>query len=169
MTRAVYIAGPMRGIADFNFPAFFAAEIPIAEETPDALIFNPARRDVEQYGDDFAMDTSGDLAEIPEFNLREALGYDLDWICKHATEVYLLKGWSKSKGATAERATAIALGLDVTYEDPNEEQTQGEREARSEGYDYGYSDGYGDGEQDGEERGYAYGWQDAMEEANEDD
>jgi hypothetical protein len=40
----------------------------------------------------------------------------LAWICKEADAVYLLKGWEKSKGALAEKATAEALGLEVMYE-----------------------------------------------------
>ena len=132
----------MRGYDDFNFPAFFAAEKVIAAETPDALMFNPARRDVEQYGEGFAVGTTGQLDQIPEFNLREALGYDLEWICKHATEVYLLKGWSRSKGAIAERATALALGLVLTYEDQSECWTEGERLLLEQGRVEGYGDGW---------------------------
>ena len=46
------------------------------------------------------------------FNLREALGADLAWICAEADAVAMLPGWETSRGATAERATAIALGLE---------------------------------------------------------
>ena len=47
------------------------------------------------------------------FNLREALGVDLAWICTHADGIALLPGWRNSKGATAEHAAAVALGLEV--------------------------------------------------------
>ncbi len=145
--RRVYIAGPMRGRPEFNFPAFFAAEERLYDEHghEDLLVFNPARRDVEAYGEDLVTGTTGKLEEIPQFSLREALGFDLDWICRHATEVYLLKGWSLSKGATAERAVALALGLDVTYENPRETETQGEADAYGEGYYVGFDDGQYDG------------------------
>jgi hypothetical protein len=57
----------------------------------------------------------GNLASITRkgFSLRRALGDDLAWICAEADAVALLPGWKDSKGATAERATAIALGLHV--------------------------------------------------------
>ena len=56
---------------------------------------------------------SGDLAEAAKqgFSLRKALGDDLAWICAHADAVVMLPGWEKSLGATAEVATAKALGL----------------------------------------------------------
>jgi len=116
MIRRVYIAGPMRGYPNFNFAAFFSAEKELKEEGFD-LIFNPARKDEEDYGKDFAKgNLDGNLEQLTEetgFNLREALAIDLDWICKYATHIYMLPGWEKSAGATAERATAIALGIEV--------------------------------------------------------
>jgi hypothetical protein len=73
----VYLAGPMRGYPEFNFPAF----------------------------------------NLAAAKLRAAgyvvLGEDMAWICAHAEAIALLPGWENSKGATAERATAIALGLKV--------------------------------------------------------
>lgn len=45
--------------------------------------------------------------------MRVALGVDLGWICAEADAVALLPGWERSKGATAERAAAVALGLEI--------------------------------------------------------
>ena len=45
--------------------------------------------------------------------LGEALKDDLEFICLEADGIALLPGWENSKGAAAERATAIALGLHV--------------------------------------------------------
>ena len=112
----VYIAGPMRGLPNFNFPAFFAAEQHLVDEystTYSLWIFNPARRDEEMYGRSISNSPTGDLADIPQFSLREALGADLNWICENATHLWMLQGWSTSKGAKAEFATALALGIDV--------------------------------------------------------
>jgi hypothetical protein len=44
---------------------------------------------------------------------RMLLADELQWLCKEAEIVFLLPGWERSPGATAERAVALALGLDV--------------------------------------------------------
>ena len=41
----VYVAGPMRGIPEFNFPAFFAAADKLRGD--GFAVFNPAERDNE--------------------------------------------------------------------------------------------------------------------------
>lgn len=114
LTR-VYVAGPMRGIPEFNFPAFHAATK--ALRAIGCVVFNPAEKDNERHGTDISKgNTTGDEAIASAqhgFNLREALGLDLAWICAEADAVALLPGWQNSKGAQAERATAIALGLTV--------------------------------------------------------
>ena len=107
----IYIAGPVRGIVEFNFPACKVATAKLRAE--GHLVFNPAERDEEIHGEDLVKGTTGDLKEIPQFSLRDALGHDTAWICQHADAVYLLPGWQNSKGATAERALGIALGLEI--------------------------------------------------------
>jgi hypothetical protein len=121
MTEAVYIAGPMTGLPEFNFPAFFAAEAELLGSGVDPiLVFNPARRDNDVHGTDISEgNADGSIEQAAAqhgFSLREALGADLTWICAHATRIHLLHGWPDSKGATAERAVGLALGLDITYE-----------------------------------------------------
>ena len=113
----LYLAGPMRGIPLFNFPAFHEAA-----KTLRALgheVFNPAERDNEHHGTDIsAGNLTGDenqAAAQHGFNLREALAADLDYVCRHAEGIALLPGWEKSKGAKAEYATANALGLYIIY------------------------------------------------------
>ena len=112
--KKVYISGPMRGIKNFNFPAFHAAEKilkGLGFET-----FNPARRDEEKYGPAVGQSETGDLADMASvtgFNLREALAADCDWIAKEATAIVVLPGWEKSKGAQAEVALGRAIGLDI--------------------------------------------------------
>lgn len=115
--KKVYLAGPMRGIPEFNFPAFFKA----AEElhAQGYVVFNPAKNDQDQYGSDIAStNSSGDEEQATKefgFSLREALHTDLEWLCLYADAIALLPGWRNSKGATAELATATALGLEVIY------------------------------------------------------
>ena len=114
----IYIAGPMRGYPQFNFPAFYAAGDYF--KSIGWEVFNPAQKDDEKYGNEMATtNLTGDEDEAAEehgFCLRTALAMDLNWICKEATHIYMLKGWEKSRGAMAEHATAIALGHTIMYE-----------------------------------------------------
>lgn len=111
----IYVAGPMRSIPFFNFPAFNAAADRLRAEGHE--VFNPAERDNERHGTDIsAGNVAGceDAAGVEHgFDLRVALGEDLAWICAHAEAIALLPGWEKSNGANAEVATARALGLKV--------------------------------------------------------
>lgn len=112
----IYIAGPMRGIKDFNFPAFYLAAVKL--KLHGWNVFNPAERDVEEHGDTFYRSETGSQEEIEAkgFSIRDALHADTAWICNHADAVYLLRGWENSKGAVAEKALAEALNLKVYYE-----------------------------------------------------
>ena len=106
----VYLAGPMRGIPEFNFPAFTEA----ARELRDAgfEVFNPAERDQQNGFDPTGLTGNEDLNDgVHRFDLRDALGADLDWITRNADVIALLPGWERSKGVRAELATAAALGL----------------------------------------------------------
>lgn len=111
----VYLGGPMRGIKEFNFPAFHEATAMLRQI--GCVVFNPAEKDNERHGVDISKgNATGDEAIASAqhgFNLREALGLDLAWICAEADAIALLPGWRNSKGATAEHATAVALGLEV--------------------------------------------------------
>lgn len=110
----IYLAGPMRGIPNFNFPAFdFAAE-KLREEGHE--VFSPADNDRKEIGEESLINERGDeneLAAKTGYTIRKALATDLRWICNHADAVALLRGWRNSSGATAEAATANALGLTI--------------------------------------------------------
>ena len=77
------------------------AEITRVNEAAGRTVFNPADNDREMEKRD------------EPINIRTCLGHDLAWICKDALAIALLPGWRNSKGATAEHATAVALGLKV--------------------------------------------------------
>jgi hypothetical protein len=113
----VYLAGPMRGHANFNFPAFHEAEELLKSQGHE--VFSPARADMERHGADISASNpfgDEDLAGTEHgFDLRVALGIDLAWICAHAEAIALMPGWEKSKGAKAEKATADALDLAVIH------------------------------------------------------
>ena len=111
----IYLAGPMRGIPYFNFPAFHAAAAKLRTEGHE--VFSPAELDESMHGEGFSKENkTGDLVQAARnygFDLRYVLARDLEYICIKADAVALLPGWEKSQGATAERAVAIALGLKV--------------------------------------------------------
>lgn len=108
----LYLAGPMRGYDDFNFPAFHtsAAEL----RAMGHVVFSPAEKDEEQHGKSAfqgKVEIQETKAAAVGFSLRKALQMDLDYICAEADGIALMRGWEGSNGATAESATARALGL----------------------------------------------------------
>ena len=107
----VYLAGPMRGLPQFNFPAFDTGKATL--EALGHEVFNPADRDRDIAGFDPTVLTGNeDLADMG-FSLRDALAADTEYISLHADAVALLPGWQKSSGVAAEVALAHALGLPV--------------------------------------------------------
>lgn len=115
----IYLAGPMRGYKDFNFPAFMAAAALLRAEGHS--VFNPAERDIERDKEEGRAPSykseTGDLleAEAKGFNLRDAILDDLTYIIRKADAIALLPGWEASKGANAELWTSKFLDLEVIY------------------------------------------------------
>ena len=117
----IYLAGPMREIPQFNFPAFKEGAEFLRAEGHE--VFSPAEHDESTFGKGFADDNltgseanAAEKAGLSEIQLRRTLfGADLNWICKEADAIALLPGWEASRGVRAELATANALGLQVTY------------------------------------------------------
>lgn len=116
----IYLAGPMRGIPEFNFQAFYTYADQLRAEGHD--VFSPAEKDNERHGTDISKgNPTGDekvATESHGFNLRESLAIDLAYICGTANAIAMMPGWEKSKGANAEKATAEALGLKIIYLEP---------------------------------------------------
>jgi hypothetical protein len=111
----VYLAGPMTGIREFNFPAFHAAAAKL--RALGYFVFSPAEADNEVYGVDISKGNLTGNQELAakqhSFSFREALARDMAFICLHADAIALLPGWERSKGAKAERAISEALGLRI--------------------------------------------------------
>lgn len=110
-TKTIYVAGPMTGYENFNFPAFFAAEQKLRAEGWETI--NPAQHDLDAgYA---KVNDGGKVTTTDRFDLSAALLWDLEQItCADA--IYLLRGWSTSNGANAEHALAVALGKQVAYQ-----------------------------------------------------
>jgi hypothetical protein len=110
-----YLAGPMRGIPEFNFPAFLKAAEDLKAE--GIAVFNPAQHDIDTGFDYKGLTGNEDLSSLG-FDLRKALGADVDFIAHESAGVIVLPGWENSSGARAEVALAKALKLPVvTLED----------------------------------------------------
>jgi len=119
----VYLAGPMSGYPEFNFPLFHSVTTELRKKGLD--VFNPAGKDVEDYGEDFTKtegyktgNNTKQSEEVESFNIRDVLAKDMAWICQHADAICMLPGWERSKGATAELALAKALGHIVMFWEP---------------------------------------------------
>jgi hypothetical protein len=107
MTKSIYIAGPMSGIPEFNFPAFFATEEKLRAEGWN--VFNPANKDAEKELDPEAFAT-GDhvLVNKRGFDFRTAYLWDVTKVIE-GDAIYMLKGWERSPGAIGEHACAVAM------------------------------------------------------------
>lgn len=115
----IYLAGPMRGYKDFNFPAFMTASKYLRAHGHE--VFNPAEKDLERDGPEISQSETGDIrdAEAKGFDRRVAIMDDLTFIIQKAEGLVLLPGWQASKGVAAEIATAVFLELPI-WEFPEE-------------------------------------------------
>lgn len=98
----LYLAGPMRGQVDLNFPEFMKAEKLLRKMGHD--VWNPARVDVER-------DKFNPKTDTPR-PIKEYMARDLAALCK-CDGIALLPGWEKSRGAMLEAMVANALGLSL--------------------------------------------------------
>jgi len=90
----VYIAGPMTGYAELNFPAFHAEAK--ALRVAGLEVVNPAEINVD-----------------PNMGWSACMRADIAQLVT-CDRIHLLPGWSNSKGASLEHHIASALGLLVT-------------------------------------------------------
>lgn len=93
MSRRTYLAGPMTGFPDLNFPLFHAEAARLRQEGHQVI--NPA-----EINADPSMSWEACMrADIAELVTCQAIA--------------MLPGWQKSRGATLEHHIATRLGLQV--------------------------------------------------------
>lgn len=112
-----YVAGPMRGYPEFNFPSFDSLALFMRRN--GWTVFNPAEHDRDIYKDitEWAGYADGDISACPRFSLAMAMRWDLARITEsHA--IVLLPGWEQSSGARTELVVAEACNLEVLYAFP---------------------------------------------------
>lgn len=97
-----YLAGPMRGIEEFNFPAFHQAADTLRLQGWE--IWSPAERDIEEDGFNPKTDAAKSMAHY--------MTYDLPAVCE-SDAVIVLPGWEKSKGARLEVHVAQECDIPV--------------------------------------------------------
>ncbi len=105
----VYIAGPMTGLPQLNFPAFNAAAAlyrargcfvinPAEMNGGDAELAAVAAMTPEQYAEHYCEVMRKDIAAVTKCDM-----------------IVMLPGWTVSKGATAELAVAQICGLAIVW------------------------------------------------------
>jgi hypothetical protein len=95
--KRIYIAGPMTGLPELNFPAFHAAAADLRAQNYDVV--NPA-------------EICPDPAPWEECMKRDLVQM---LTCDGA---HFLPGWEKSRGATLEFVIASQLGFDISFATP---------------------------------------------------
>ena len=95
--RRVYVAGPMTGLPEYNFPLFNATAARLRSE--GWHVENPAEH-----------------GHVDGAGWSDYLRWDISRIATCGA-IYLLPGWSKSKGATLEVRIAGELGMQVLLAD----------------------------------------------------
>lgn len=117
--RTVYLAGPMRGYEDFNFPAFEAAASWLKSQGFD--VFSPSARDLsdpdhpsnEEWREEDA------TFQTAPFTLAQYMAYDLKEVCSRDA-VVCLPGWEESQGARLECMVSVEVNhpvFEITWED----------------------------------------------------
>lgn len=91
--KRVYIAGPMTGLPELNFPAFHAAAKSLRQAGFDAV--NPA---------EINADTAASWLDCMRADIQQLVTCD---------GIAMLPGWENSKGAKLENHIATQLGLAV--------------------------------------------------------
>jgi len=90
--NSIYLSGPMRGIAEYNYPAFNSAAGRM--RSMDYLVVNPAEN------------------PNPHMTFNEFMAVDLGHVCQ-VDALVCLDGWMESHGALIEMFVASLLGKNV--------------------------------------------------------
>lgn len=107
----LYLAGPMTGYPEFNFPAFEEAAVDLRRM--NYVVWSPHESDLEA---EWAATSpgysraTGDPGSTTELSHRYFLAVDLAEVCK-SDGVAVLPGWQASLGAKLE--TYVAFNLDI--------------------------------------------------------
>ena len=99
-----YLAGPMTGYPQFNFPLFMAVTRSLREQGLE--IVSPVELDDEKIRNESLASPNGE-AGTTSSTWGECLGRDVRVVADIAQGVLLLPGWPRSRGAILEAVTAV--------------------------------------------------------------
>ena len=105
MTQRWYVAGPMTGLPELNYPAFHAAAARL--RTQGHHVENPAENPVPDLGPNATEE------QVYQEYLRMGIAQLVT--CTH---VLFLEGWQRSGGALKERMVASWTGIEMHEEMP---------------------------------------------------
>lgn len=122
----IYIAGPMRGIENFNFQAFEDAYVRLRKQGLDVV--SPHAIDIEcgwvdvrgrsevPLGDPFtnARRVFDSVELASDFSFEQAIRRDISEVTL-CDALALLPGWEHSQGALIEKQVAEWCGIDILY------------------------------------------------------
>lgn len=108
MTR-IYVAGPMTGLANLNFPAFHREAARLRAEGFEVV--NPA--EINGGADELVAMAGMDDRQLAA-HWRECMRNDIRELVS-CDAIVMLPGWEHSRGATLEHHIAKALGIAVEY------------------------------------------------------
>lgn len=95
MKKKIYIAGPMTGMPDLNFPAFHGEACWLRAMGNEVV--NPA---------EINADSSAKWEDCMRADIAQLVT---------CGRIHMLSGWEKSRGATLEHHIAVSLGMEITF------------------------------------------------------
>lgn len=115
--RACYIAGPMRGIPEYNYPAFMDAERRLI--IYGWKVYNPASMDMDLDATDYPLRSlteqkeHDDARSARHFAVRDLAILTRTLRAENGDAIVVLPGWNNSEGAVAEHAVARWVKLQL--------------------------------------------------------
>jgi hypothetical protein len=118
--RRCYLAGPMRGFPNLNFPAFHRAAAVLKRMGWDVI--SPAQNDIdagEPWTDALRPDWANVDFPFTSADCRRMVKRDVDLLLSLSPEngdcIFVLDGWNKSTGAHAEASVGKWLLLPINH------------------------------------------------------
>lgn len=116
-----YLAGAMRNRPYFNYEQFQFWAKKLRAEGHE--VWSPEEHSRVLYGDDIYLNNPEGDEEKAGIDGKLVFSDDISTIIDWAEAIAMMPGWRKSKGARAEHAVAVAIGLRIIYLDNDAEES----------------------------------------------